>query len=81
MDFKGKNVIVTGASGGIGRALCKKLSENGAFIAAASHTEDGAEAIASELGENCFSMSVDVTKEAEVIQFYKAAAEKQKKFD
>ena len=81
MDFKGKNVIVTGASGAIGCALCKKLSENGAFIAAASHTEDGAKAIASELGENCFSMSVDVTKEAEVIKFYKAAVEKQKKFD
>ena len=81
MDFKGKNVIVTGASGGIGRVLCKMLANSGAFVAAACHTEDGAKEIASELGEHCFAMSVDITKEDEVTAFYNAASKQKKKFD
>ena len=33
-DLKNKNIIVTGASGGIGNAIIKKLSEVGANILA-----------------------------------------------
>ena len=33
-DLKNKNIIVTGASGGIGNAIIKKLSEAGANILA-----------------------------------------------
>ena len=31
-DLKGKNIIVTGASGGIGNSIIKKLYQNGANI-------------------------------------------------
>jgi len=34
IDLKNKNIIVTGASGGIGNSIVKKLSENGANILA-----------------------------------------------
>ena len=33
-DLKDKNVIVTGASGGIGNSIIKKFSENGSNILA-----------------------------------------------
>ena len=33
-DLKNKNIIVTGASGGIGNSIIKKLSEAGANILA-----------------------------------------------
>ena len=33
-DLKDKNIIVTGASGGIGNSIVKKLSERGANILA-----------------------------------------------
>ena len=33
-DLKGKNIIVTGASGGIGNSIVKILNENGANILA-----------------------------------------------
>ena len=33
-DLKGKNIIVTGASGGIGNSIVKKLNDSGANILA-----------------------------------------------
>ena len=33
-DLKGKKIIVTGASGGIGNSIVNKLNENGADILA-----------------------------------------------
>ena len=33
-ELKNKNIIVTGASGGIGNSIVKRLSENGANILA-----------------------------------------------
>ena len=33
-DLKNKNIIVTGASGGIGNSIIKKLNDNGANILA-----------------------------------------------
>ena len=34
IDLKGKNIIITGASGGIGNSIVKRLIENGANILA-----------------------------------------------
>ena len=34
IDLKNKNIIVTGASGGIGNSIIKKLKESGANILA-----------------------------------------------
>jgi len=39
-DLKDKNIIVTGASGGIGNAIVKKLSKTGAnILASGTRTE------------------------------------------
>ncbi|XP_077300509.1 L-xylulose reductase [Arctopsyche grandis] len=39
ISFKGKNIIVTGAGQGIGRAICVRLAEYGANVIAVSKTE------------------------------------------
>ena len=49
MLLSGKNVIVTGAHGGIGRAVVKRAAENGANIWACMQTSD--EKYESELEE------------------------------
>ena len=36
-DLENKNIIVTGASGGIGNSIIQKFSENGANILALEH--------------------------------------------
>ena len=38
-DFKGKSVLITGASGGIGLAIIKKLLESGATVYSNSRRE------------------------------------------
>ena len=38
MTLRGKNIIVTGAAGGIGRAMVKLFVENGAFVWACART-------------------------------------------
>jgi NAD(P)-dependent dehydrogenase (short-subunit alcohol dehydrogenase family) len=41
IDFQGKRVVVTGASSGIGRAICMELSEYGAGLILMGRDEEG----------------------------------------
>ncbi len=81
MEFTGKNVIITGAGGGMGRILCKKLVENGAAIAALCRTDEEAAALQKEIGGNGFFKGADVTDETSVTAFYNEAAKQFEKFD
>lgn len=45
-------VIVTGAAGGIGRAISHELAQAGAMLALAGRTEATLEALAAELGDS-----------------------------
>ena len=47
--FRGKVIWLTGASGGIGRALAKRLSEYGAKLVLSSRSEDDLQSVAAEL--------------------------------
>jgi 3-oxoacyl-[acyl-carrier protein] reductase len=51
--MQGKTAIVTGASGGIGRAIAERLAREGADVVVHYHrNKDGAEATARAIGEN-----------------------------
>jgi short-subunit dehydrogenase len=64
-DLTGKRVILTGASGGIGRALAVALVRSGARVALAARSADKLSALATELkgqGGDAIAIPTDVTK-------------------
>jgi 3-oxoacyl-[acyl-carrier protein] reductase len=60
IDLSGRIALVTGASRGIGRAIARKLAEQGAHVVAAARG-DNARAIADEIGGRAEAMTLDVT--------------------
>jgi len=52
-DLSGKRALVTGATGGLGGAIARKLHAQGAHIAISGTRAEKLEALAAELGENC----------------------------
>jgi NAD(P)-dependent dehydrogenase (short-subunit alcohol dehydrogenase family) len=59
--LQGKAVVVTGAAGGIGAALCRRLSEEGARVVASDIDGAGAEAIVKEIGADAVAVQADVS--------------------
>jgi NAD(P)-dependent dehydrogenase (short-subunit alcohol dehydrogenase family) len=66
---------VTGAAGGIGRAVLRALSGAGASVVAFDIDGDGAADAAAELGEGGASVVGDVTSEASVASAFAAAVD------
>jgi len=59
--LSGRSVVVTGAAGGIGAALCRRLGEEGARVVAADLDAAGAQAVAKEIGNDAVGIGADVT--------------------
>lgn len=66
MTLKNKVVLITGAAGGIGRAMAKRFIAEGARVAIADLRGDAAETTAKELGGASIGVEMDVTDEASV---------------
>jgi 2-hydroxycyclohexanecarboxyl-CoA dehydrogenase len=64
--LSGKSAIVTGGAGGIGKAICKRLAEEGASVGVFDLKTDAAQAVASEMGGRAFAHGVDITDYAAV---------------
>ncbi|KPN84175.1 SDR family oxidoreductase [Apilactobacillus kunkeei] len=76
MSVKGKVVVITGASSGIGEATAKLLANNGAMVMLGARREDRLYKIADEINVNggrADFRTVDVTKPEEVEALVKAA--------
>jgi NAD(P)-dependent dehydrogenase (short-subunit alcohol dehydrogenase family) len=72
-ELQGKVALVTGAAGGIGRAVVRALSAAGASVVAFDIDGDGATHAVAELGDGGASVSGDVTSEASVASAFAAA--------
>ena len=76
-DLTGKVVVVTGAAGGIGMAVCRQLGSSGATIVLSDVDKSGLERSKSELdslGIKCGTFVSDASIESEVIAFYQYVA-------
>jgi 3-oxoacyl-[acyl-carrier protein] reductase len=67
--IKGKVAIVTGAGGGVGKAISKRLSSQGCKVIMLGRNRTKLQKAASEIGnkKNIMTVIADITKEAEVL--------------
>lgn len=78
ISYSGKNVIVTGASGGMGILLCRQLAEQGAKLSICSNDGKALAVQAEELGRitEVFAKEIDITDEKDVAEFFAESYEK-----
>ncbi len=60
-ELDGKRALVTGASGGIGKAIAVALHESGAIVALSGTRRDALEGLAHELGDRAHVTPCDLT--------------------
>lgn len=70
-EFSRHVVLVTGAAGGIGSAVCRRLAQDGAHIVATDIDLDGAQQLANDINEHfgigrAVAVNMDVTNEESV---------------
>jgi 3-oxoacyl-[acyl-carrier protein] reductase len=67
--IKGKVAIVTGAGGGVGKAISKRLSSEGCKVIMIGRNRSKLQKAAAEIGnkKNTMTVIADITKEAEVL--------------
>jgi NAD(P)-dependent dehydrogenase (short-subunit alcohol dehydrogenase family) len=67
-DYRGRTVLVTGAAGGLGSALCRAFGRQGARIAALDRDAQRLQALVAALradGVEAMALACDITDEAE----------------
>ncbi|HEX6487349.1 MAG TPA: bifunctional rhamnulose-1-phosphate aldolase/short-chain dehydrogenase [Candidatus Dormibacteraeota bacterium] len=69
----GRIALVTGAAGGIGAAIARRLAAEGAMVVAADLDQAGVDAVASELGEAGLGVPLDVTDSSSVEAAFESA--------
>lgn len=74
-DLSGKRALVTGASGGIGRAIAQAFHKQGATVAISGTRRDALDALATELGTKVHVLPCNLSKAEEVEQLIPRAEE------
>lgn len=70
----GKSAIVTGAAQGIGKAIAKRLAEDGALVTIGDINAEGAAAAAQDIGYGAVGVACDVSDQAAVDALIEKAA-------
>ena len=74
-DLSGRSALVTGASGGIGSAVAKALSQQGAKVVLSGRRKEALQAVASEIGERAVVAVADLSSADGADSLMKVAAE------
>ena len=81
IDLKGKKVLVTGASGGIGNAIAIELSSNGADLCLTGRNKSELESLQKLIGGNCEIIISDLSKSEGIDELANSAQEKMGQID
>ncbi len=73
-SLEGKTAIVTGAAQGIGKAIAKRLAEDGAHVVVADIDEAGAKSAAASIGHGTKAMVCDVSDPGSVAALMEGAS-------
>ena len=79
LDLRGKHVVITGASSGIGKSLALALAREGANVTLMARRKEALDEIAAEIaaeGGNGFAISADVAVKESVEEAMRQAREK-----
>lgn len=74
--LENKVAVITGGASGIGAGTVRRFVEEGARVVIADRNEEGARALAKELGDATVAVQVDVRRENEVQALMQSAAER-----
>ena len=66
MKLKDKVAVVTGGSGGIGAAICRRYADEGARVVVADRNGDSAQRLAAEIGKGSLAVALDVASRASI---------------
>jgi len=75
LDFKGKSVIVTGGTRGIGKAVAAAFAEAGARVVLSGRNAEQAAQVAAEIDGDVHGLALDIADSTSVSEFFPAAAE------
>ena len=75
-NFKGKTVVITGASRGIGATSAREFAEAGANVVLLARSGDAIETLAKEIGSTALAMVCDVSRYSDVEAAMQAAVAK-----
>ena len=81
VNLKGKKVLVTGASGGIGKAIAIELSSNGADLCLTGRNKSELESLQKLIGGNCEIIISDLSKSEGINKLANSAQEKMGQID
>lgn len=73
LAFKGQTIVITGAAGGIGRAAAERLHAQGANVVAVDSDAERLVDTVTKLGERAIAFPADISDEAAVEGYMKAA--------
>ena len=74
-DLNGKNVLVTGASGGIGGEIARRLHASGASVGVSGTRLEPLKALAADLGERAHVLACNLSDPAAIRELPKQASE------
>ena len=72
-DLAGKVVLLTGATGGIGKSIAKGMKEKGAKLIISGTKQDILDELSSELGDGTKAITTDLTSKESVLSLAKEA--------
>jgi NAD(P)-dependent dehydrogenase (short-subunit alcohol dehydrogenase family) len=75
-EYRGACVVVTGATGGLGAALCRAFAAQGARVVALDRPGSPIEALVATLGGDAIGIACDVTREDDCVRAMRAVRER-----